>query len=66
MNTIRRKSLTRRCTICGRVYYGYGHNAEPVAPGRCCDACNAQHVMPRRVRLVVDTRASGRHQIDEP
>jgi hypothetical protein len=57
MNTIRRKSLTRRCAICGRTYYGYGHVAEPVAPGRCCDACHAQHVVPRRIRLVVDTRA---------
>ena len=56
MNTIRRKSLTHRCAICGKVYYGFGHIAEPVAPGRCCDACHAQHVMPRRIRLVADTR----------
>jgi hypothetical protein len=52
MKTIRRKSLTHRCAICGKVYYGYGHIAEPVAPGRCCDACHAQHVVPRRIRLV--------------
>ena len=57
MNTIRRTSRTHRCAICGKVYYGFGHVAEPVAPGRCCDACHAQHVMPRRIRLVVDTRA---------
>jgi|KBSMisStandDraft_5_1062788.scaffolds.fasta_scaffold1533770_3 hypothetical protein len=57
MNTIRRTTRTRRCTICGHTYYGYGHVAEPVAPGRCCDACHAQHVVPRRIRLVVDTRA---------
>ena len=62
MNTIRRKSLTRRCAICGRTYYGYGHVAEPVAPGRCCDACHAQHVVPRRIRLVVDTRAEQRER----
>ena len=62
MTTIRRKSLTRRCTICGRTYYGYGHVAEPVAPGRCCDECNAQHVVPRRIRLVVDTRAEQRER----
>jgi len=62
MNTIRRKSLTRRCAICGRTYYGYGHIAEPVAPGRCCDACHAQHVVPRRIRLVVDTRAEQRER----
>ena len=62
MNTIRRKRLTRRCAICGRTYYGYGHIAEPVAPGRCCDACHAQHVVPRRIRLVVDTRAEQRER----
>ena len=52
MNTIRKTSRTHRCAICGEVYYGYGHVAEPVAPGRCCDACHAQHVVPRRIRLV--------------
>ena len=62
MTTIRRKSLTRRCAICGRTYYGYGHVAEPVAPGRCCDACHAQHAVPRRIRLVVDTRAEQRER----
>ena len=26
-----------------------GHNAEPIAEGRCCDACNAMEVIPARL-----------------
>tara|TARA_B000000609_G_scaffold12790_1_gene7924 strand:- start:181 stop:360 length:180 start_codon:yes stop_codon:yes gene_type:complete len=26
-----------------------GHNAEPIAEGRCCDACNAMEVIPARI-----------------
>ena len=62
MTTIRRTSRTHRCAICGKVYYGYGQVAEPVAPGRCCDACHAQHVVPRRIRLVVETREEQRER----
>jgi predicted CXXCH cytochrome family protein len=44
------KTRTRRCVICGRIYYGFGQLAAPVAEGRCCDACHAQHVAPERMR----------------
>jgi hypothetical protein len=37
------------CVICGRPYEGHGHNARPVAEGRCCDACNASVVVPHRI-----------------
>lgn len=30
----------RICSICGGQYHGFGHNAEPVNSGRCCDLCN--------------------------
>lgn len=37
------------CSICGRGYDGFGHNAQPVNPGRCCDKCNSDTVIPTRV-----------------
>jgi len=44
------------CCICteeirphpGSIWKG-GHNAEPVAPGRCCEACNGSVVLPERI-----------------
>ena len=41
-----------RCCICGTLIYGYGHNAEPVDHGRCCDRCNLEVVIPRRKELM--------------
>ena len=38
-----------KCSICGRVYYGFGNNAEPVNHGECCDWCNAEYVIPARI-----------------
>jgi len=38
------------CVICHREYQGYGHNAEPVKGGRCCNACNDLYVIPARLR----------------
>jgi hypothetical protein len=40
----------KRCSICGRTYTGYGHNAQPVNDGYCCDDCLMTIVLPRRVR----------------
>jgi len=28
------------CSICHRIYTGYGNNAWPINDGRCCDPCN--------------------------
>jgi len=58
---IRKRTLTRRCAICGKVYYGFGNIAEPVAPGRCCDRCHAEQVLPERrraLRVVDDDQAA--------
>ena len=38
------------CCICGKDAGKYGNNAEPVAKGRCCDACNIIKVIPTRVK----------------
>ena len=44
-----------RCCICldNRIDDPYGHNAEPVASGRCCDYCNGTVVVPERFKRVV-------------
>jgi len=44
-----------KCVICKEViqpnWHGWkgGHNAQPVAEGRCCEICNDVHVLPRRI-----------------
>lgn len=43
------------CCICGKAIesegdWHSGHNAEPVAKGRCCRACNDNVVVPARLR----------------
>ena len=40
----------KKCPICHKRYDGPGHNAIPVWPGRCCDKCNREYVIPMRMR----------------
>lgn len=49
-----------RCSICDGLlqpWYpgatGYGHNAEPINHGRCCNGCNDTVVIPARIALIV-------------
>lgn len=37
------------CSICGKEFNGLGNNAEPVNDGICCDKCNQDVVIPRRL-----------------
>lgn len=37
------------CSICHGGYTGFGNNAQPVNNGRCCDKCNQDVVIPRRM-----------------
>ena len=39
------------CSICGKKYKGYGNNARPVNDGRCCDDCNDNVVIPKRIEV---------------
>jgi hypothetical protein len=43
---------THRCVICRHEFIGFGHNAEPVKHGRCCNVCNDLHVIPARIRAM--------------
>lgn len=40
------------CIICGSKIFGFGHNASPVALGRCCDICNDVEVIPARINAL--------------
>ena len=42
----------KKCPICRRRYDGPGHDALPVLPGRCCDKCNRDYVIPARMMLL--------------
>ena len=48
------------CSICfGQIdeqpHWVFGHNAEPINPGRCCTACNDRCVIPARITLALAT-----------
>jgi DNA-directed RNA polymerase subunit RPC12/RpoP len=45
------QNLKYTCCFCGRPFYGYGNNAEPVIKnGVCCDECNLKKVIPARIK----------------
>ena len=40
----------KHCCICGQLFEGYGNNPAPVETrGECCDDCNINIVVPRRL-----------------
>lgn len=38
------------CVICGKKCKGYPNSAAPVDDGPCCDECNANVVIPARIK----------------
>jgi len=38
-----------KCVLCKKNVKGYGNNANPLCEGRCCDSCNYDKVLPRRI-----------------
>ena len=45
----RRVIRVNACSMCRKLYSGFGNNAQPFE-GRCCDQCNADRVLPERIR----------------
>ena len=43
-----------KCKICNETIFGHGHNAQPVANGRCCDVCQDTKVLPLRLDLMLN------------
>lgn len=37
------------CSICGKEFTEFGNDAWPVNDGICCDECNMNVVVPRRL-----------------
>ena len=48
--------IERICSICQKLYIGWGNNAQPVNDGRCCNSCDWNIVIPARVTIVVRER----------
>jgi len=46
----------KQCSICFRRYTEFGHPAEPVRSGRCCNVCNDLVVIPARLRAMRKAR----------
>ena len=67
-------ATTPPCVMCGAVIVGHGHNAAPMAQGKCCDTCNLR-VMAARIRghlnstmepaLVQVSRPEARPELEE-
>lgn len=50
-----------KCCICSEDIEGkHGHNADPVADGRCCDVCNTMSVIPARLKRMLKNKAEVR------
>lgn len=43
-----------KCVICGEPLQGCGNNPYPVKDdGKCCDKCNYEYVLPKRIENVI-------------
>jgi len=47
-----RNQIRHRCPMCRKIYTGCGYDAIPVWPGRCCDKCYRDFVIPMRIALI--------------
>lgn len=56
-NPIVEGGFMRLCCICGKPFDGRGNNPSPVeTDGVCCDKCNNDYVIPRRLRDIAIAR----------
>jgi hypothetical protein len=45
----------KKCCLCGGKIEGYGHNAQPLEKGTCCDECNMVKVIPHRMMSLIES-----------
>jgi len=45
-----------KCSICKYKLKDYGHNAEPINNGRCCDDCNNLVIRRRIFDYIINTK----------
>lgn len=54
-----------KCVFCGDLIVNdMGNNAEPVKKGRCCDKCNADVIIPARLKEM-KSKLNDEYIIDE-
>ena len=55
-----REEYTHKCLLCGKTFFGYGNNPEPLVKSEdiesgkeiiCCDDCNLHKVIPARLKF---------------
>jgi len=46
------------CSICNNNIEGFGHNAQPINDGRCCDDCNNLVIIERIKEMSNDNARS--------
>jgi len=47
----------KMCVICNwNEIIGFGNNAQPVKDGTCCNWCNANFVIPKRIEQLKNER----------
>jgi len=51
---IKKHEEITRCSICSAEYNNYGNNAQPVNEGRCCDKCNSEVVVLKRIENILN------------
>jgi len=44
--------------MCHDAFSGWGHNADPITKGRCCDDCNIK-VIKARILVLKELHAKG-------
>ena len=50
----KKKENMKICVLCKEpIKSAYGHNAEPIMKGRCCEKCNAYKVVPERIYKMI-------------
>ena len=49
MCVICKNEIEEQYTDDGIMYWDQGHNAQPIADGRCCNSCNDNVVLPQRI-----------------
>ena len=53
-----------KCSICKYNDIGeYGNNAQPINDGECCNWCNNEFVIPRRLRNMQESEAKNEPEV---
>ena len=47
-----------KCSICKEKIEGFGHNAQPINDGKCCDECNNLVIIERIKEMSNDNARS--------